>query len=101
MAMLAFSHFEKFKNQFQLIRHLIHDMTLGSFSSAIFHSAISFLSQRVALVNSPASVSASILSLVCFICPKQLLNLYTVFQLFEISIALLYHRRAFPVRQNY
>jgi putative transposase len=28
MAMLAFSHFEKFKNQFQLIRHLIHDMTL-------------------------------------------------------------------------
>jgi hypothetical protein len=30
MAMLAFSHFEKFKNQFQLIRHLIHDMTLVS-----------------------------------------------------------------------
>ncbi len=29
MAMLAFSHFEKSKNQFQLIRHLIHDMTLG------------------------------------------------------------------------
>ncbi len=30
MAMLAFSHFEKSKNQFQLIRHFIHDMTLGS-----------------------------------------------------------------------
>jgi hypothetical protein len=28
MAMLAFSHFEKSKNQFQLIRHLIHDTTL-------------------------------------------------------------------------
>jgi hypothetical protein len=28
MAMLVFSHFEKSKNQFQLIRHLIHDTTL-------------------------------------------------------------------------
>jgi hypothetical protein len=29
MAMLAFSHFEKFKNQFQLTCHFIHDTTLG------------------------------------------------------------------------
>jgi hypothetical protein len=28
MAMLAFSHFEKSKNQFQLIQHIIHDLTL-------------------------------------------------------------------------
>jgi hypothetical protein len=30
MAMLAFSRFENSKNQFQLIRHLIHDTTLGN-----------------------------------------------------------------------
>jgi hypothetical protein len=29
MAMLAFSHFKKSKNQFQLMRHFIHDTTLG------------------------------------------------------------------------
>jgi hypothetical protein len=29
MAMRAFYHFEKSKNQFQLIRHFIHDTTLG------------------------------------------------------------------------
>jgi hypothetical protein len=28
MAMRAFFHFEKSKNQFQLIRHFIHDTTL-------------------------------------------------------------------------
>ena len=28
MAMRAFYHFEKSKNQFQLIRHFIHDTTL-------------------------------------------------------------------------
>jgi hypothetical protein len=28
MAMRVFSHFEKSKNQFQLIRHFIHDTTL-------------------------------------------------------------------------
>jgi hypothetical protein len=28
MAMLAFFHFEKFKNQFQLTCHFIHDTTL-------------------------------------------------------------------------
>jgi hypothetical protein len=28
MAMLAFYHFEKFKNQFQLTCHFIHDTTL-------------------------------------------------------------------------
>jgi len=28
MAMRTFSHFEKIKNQFQLIRHFIHDTTL-------------------------------------------------------------------------
>jgi hypothetical protein len=29
MAMLTFSHFEKDKNQFQLIRYFIHDTTLA------------------------------------------------------------------------
>jgi hypothetical protein len=28
MAMIAFSHFEKSKHQFQLIRHLIHDTSI-------------------------------------------------------------------------
>lgn len=30
--MLTFSHFEKDKNQFQLIRYFIHDLTLGIYT---------------------------------------------------------------------
>jgi hypothetical protein len=36
MGMRAFSHFEKSKNQFQLIRHFIHDTTLASKNLTIF-----------------------------------------------------------------
>ena len=35
MAMRAFYHREKSKNQFQLIRHFIHDTTLGLRSTKI------------------------------------------------------------------
>ena len=39
MAMLAFSHFEKSKNQLQLIRHFILETTLVSRAKIHEHSA--------------------------------------------------------------
>jgi hypothetical protein len=36
MAMLAFSHFEKLKNQFQLIRQIMLDLTLDTHNFYFF-----------------------------------------------------------------